>query len=60
VEEDTAEGVGEDTAEDVGAAVGAHMNVRAPGIVTDEDPRETTSLKPVDADAPRGVESTSP
>src|SRR5579863_5773937 len=40
----TAEGVGEDTAEDVGAVAGAHMNVRAPGIVTNEEPRDTTSL----------------
>ena len=56
--EDTAEDTGEDTAED--AAAGAHMKARAPGIVTDEDPRDTTSLGPEDTDAPKAVESTLP
>jgi hypothetical protein len=62
MEEDTA-GAGEATAgagEDAGPVLGAHMKVRAPGIVVAEEPRDTTSLRPMDADAPNEVESTWP
>jgi hypothetical protein len=42
--EDEGEGAGEGAAEEAGAVAGAHMKLRAPGMVTDEEPCDTTSL----------------
>jgi hypothetical protein len=42
--EEAVDGAVDGAAEEVGTVAGAHMKLRAPGMVTDEEPCDTTSL----------------